>query len=56
MKQEPNWKAMYLTLVHGIVEAGELLPVTPENSPAQERLNRALQDAEEIYLQAGEDV
>lgn len=50
MEQETVWKSMYLTLFRGIVEAGELLPIRLENAPAQERLNRALLDAEELYL------
>lgn len=50
MEQETVWKSMYLTLLSGILEAGELLPVRLENTPAQERLNRAVRDAEELYL------
>ena len=47
---EANWKAMYLTLFHGIVEAQKLLPMREENGPASERLTVALRDAEEIYI------
>lgn len=50
MEQETVWKSMYLTLLSGILEAGELLPVRLENAPAQERLNRAVRDAEELYM------
>lgn len=50
MEQETVWKSMYLTLLSGILETGELLPVRLENAPAQERLNRAVRDAEELYL------
>jgi len=42
---------MYFTLFQGIVDAHKLLPMNPENVPAAERLNKALQDAEELYLQ-----
>jgi len=48
---EINWKAMYMTLFHGITDAVALLPVTLENAPACERLSRALQDAEEQYIE-----
>ena len=50
MEQETVWKSMYLTLLSGILETEELLPVRLENTPAQERLNRAVRDAEELYL------
>ena len=47
----PDWKAMYMLLFHGIVEAAELLPVTLENAAASQRLSKALQDAEECYME-----
>ena len=45
-----DWKAMYMTLFHGITDALERLPATPENVPAADRLSKALQDAEERYI------
>ena len=45
------WQKMYYTLFHGIVDAENLLPVQLENAPAAERLNKALLDAEDIYIQ-----
>ena len=48
--EKANWKAMYLTLFHGIVEAKKLMPLTLENVPAAERLTAALRDAEGIYI------
>ena len=50
MKSNP-WKQMYFTLFQGIIDAHAMLPMNPENCPAAERLNQALQDAEELYLQ-----
>ena len=55
MGEETIWKAMYLRLVRGILEASGELPVAAFNARAQEELNRALQDAEEMYLEAGGD-
>ena len=52
--KEPDWKAMYLTLFHGIVEAHRLLPAILENAPAAQRLTVALREAEEIYINHGE--
>ena len=53
--EETIWKKMYLTLVSGIVDATNLMPVLLENAPVQERLNKALRDAEEIYVDNGEE-
>lgn len=50
---ESDWKQMYLTLVSGIVDATNLMPVILENAPVQERLNKALRDAEEFYVAVG---
>ena len=50
LHEEANWKAMYLTLFHGIVEAQELLPAIPENIPTAQRLTVALREAEEINI------
>ena len=52
---ENMWKEMYMMLVRGIAEAGVMLPITAENEPAAERMNLALQEAEEYYMtHAGE--
>ena len=53
--EEMVWKAMYMRLLDGILEAGQQLPVTASNAPAQEALNRAVQEAEELYMRAGEE-
>lgn len=31
------------------------MPAVPENNPAAERLNRAMQEAEEIYLHTADE-
>ena len=53
--EQAVWKAMYMRLLDGILEAGKQLPVTASNAPAQEALNRAVQEAEELYMRAGEE-
>lgn len=45
-----NWRAMYMTLFHGINDALELLPVCPENLPAYQAMVKVLLDAEEQYI------
>lgn len=45
-----NWRAMYMTLFHGINDALELLSVCPENLPAYQAMVRVLLDAEEQYI------
>ena len=55
MEEAMLWKAMYLRLLDGILGAGRKLPVAASNAPAQEELNRAVQEAEELYLEAGGD-
>ena len=51
LHEEPDWKAMYLTLFHGITDALSLIPFGVHTA---ERLKRALTDAEEIYIRGGE--
>ncbi len=48
-------KEMYLAVVRGLLEAEELLPETRKTRPAVRRMHRALQEAEELYLAAGEE-
>lgn len=48
-------KEMYLAVVRGLLEAEELLPQTRQTRPAVRRMHRALQEAEELYLAAGEE-
>ena len=50
-----DYCAMYLTLTRGILDAKDLMPVIPENDPAGLRLNRAMQEAEEIYMNTADD-
>lgn len=50
-----DYRAMYLALTRGILDAKEQMPAVPENNPAAERLNRAMQEAEEIYLNTAEE-
>ena len=49
--KEPDWKAMYLTLFHGITDALSLIPFGVHTA---ERLKRALAEAEEIYIRGNE--
>ena len=49
-----DWKKMYAILCGGISEALDALPETPENAWARALLERALEEAEELYLSAGE--
>lgn len=50
-----DYRAMYLTLTRGILDAKDLMPMIPENDPAGLRLNRAMQEAEEIYMNTADD-
>ena len=54
MEREADWKAMYLRLAGAVADAMEIMEPLPENRPAWTVLNRALLDAEELYLRAGE--
>ncbi len=45
---------MYLAVVRGLLEAEELLPQTRQTRPAARRMHRALREAEELYLAAGD--
>lgn len=47
-------KEMYLAVVRGLLEAEELLPQTRQTRPAVRRMHRALREAEELYLAAGD--
>lgn len=49
------WKKMYLTLCAGILHASSLMPATQETTAAQLRLNLAMQQAEEFYLNAKDE-
>lgn len=55
MEEETVWKQMYLCLAGGMADAVDLLEPLPACRPAWSRLNRALQEAEELYLSAGEE-
>lgn len=44
---------MYLAVVRGLLEE-ELLPQTRQTRPAVRRMHRALREAEELYLAAGD--
>ena len=50
-----DYHAMYLALTRGILDAKDLMPAVPENNLAAERLNRAMQEAEEIYLNTADE-
>jgi hypothetical protein len=49
---EPNWKKMYAILCGAISDAIDVLPETAEVQPARRFLQSALDQAEELYLQA----
>ena len=55
MMEETIWKQMYLCLAGARAEAVDLMEPVPECRPAWERINRALQEAEELYLSADEE-
>ncbi len=50
-----DYRAMYLALTRGILDAKDLLPMIPENNAAGFRLNQAMQEAEEIYMETADD-
>lgn len=50
-----DYRAMYLALTRGILDAKDLMPMIPENNPAGMRLNQAMQEAEEIYMNTADD-
>ncbi|WP_295584585.1 hypothetical protein [uncultured Oscillibacter sp.] len=52
--EETVWKQMYLRLAGAVADAAEIMEPLPENRRAWEALNRALLEAEELYITAGE--
>jgi len=50
----PDYKKMYAILCSAASEAIDLLPPVPENLAATARLQMALLEAEELYLQEEE--
>lgn len=50
-----DYRAMYLALTRGILDAKDLMPMIPENNPAGMRLNQAMLEAEEIYMETADD-
>lgn len=54
MAEETVWKQMYLRLAGAVADAAEIMEPLPENRRAWEALNRALLEAEELYITAGE--
>ena len=55
MEEQTIWKQMYLCQAGAMADAVDLMEPVPECRPAWARLNRALQEAEELYLSAGEE-
>lgn len=52
MSEETVWKQMYLRLAAAVTDAAEVMA---ENRRAWEALNRALLEAEELYISAEEE-
>ena len=50
-----DYKRMYAILCAAASEALDLLPELPENAAGLELLQRALLEAEEVYIAGGED-
>ncbi len=50
-----NYQKMYAILCGAVANALERLPFTAENVPARWTLERAMQQAEEIYIRTAED-
>ncbi len=49
------WKEMYLTMVSGVSDAIEQLPLNGDTMAALRQLKETLADAEELYLETEED-
>ena len=54
MDEKEVWKKMYLMVAAAAADAAEMMEPTTQGVKAWTRLNQALQQAEEIYLSAGE--
>ena len=48
--REPDWKKMYMTMVHNVNDALELIPHDAEHELARYYLMKGLLEAENIYL------
>lgn len=48
----PDYQKMYAILCGAISDALDLLPLTPENMPSVALLQKALTDAEDLYLES----
>lgn len=55
MSEETVCKQMYLRLAAAVTDAADVMEPMPENRRAWEALNRALLEAEELYISAGEE-
>ena len=51
----PNYKKMYTLLCIAVSAALDMLPDTKENARALVLLQSALMEAEDIYIEAGDD-
>ena len=54
MDEKEVWKKMYLVVAAAAADAADMMDATPRGIRAGTRLGEALQQAEEIYLAAGE--
>ena len=54
MEQQEPWKEMYLVMAVAAADAIEMLEPTPWGIRAGARLSQAMQEAEELYLAAGD--
>ena len=52
----PDYKTMYHILCAAASEALDKLPDEPANAAGRDVLQKALYEAEELYLSAGDDV
>ena len=50
-----DYRKMYYILCHAVSEALDLLPETVDNACGRAILQKALLEAEEVYLSDGED-
>ena len=51
----PDYKMMYHILCAAASEALDALPEAPDNAAGRDILQKALYEAEELYLSAGDD-
>ena len=51
----PDWKRMYLLMARVMSDALDALPDSQENAQGREMMQKALYDAEEMYISADDD-